>query len=193
MKTKSQSQIYVPKSFLLGLLVPCFLSGCVAKQASEIEQALLNEDFSGSYELVVDQRADGIHLDGFVASDADRLKIVSIAKENAGHRKVYSEIEVRPQQTAVKLLPPAVPSDAEILAAVQRVVGEERRKLDAQLKVERLDVNNGAVSIRGDTSNFRTVDALLARIRTVDGVRDVHSSLTINGKPYMAMWQKESR
>jgi len=48
----------------------------------------------------------------------------------------------------------------------------------------KVSVQNGVATVEGKLSNRRQVDEVLAAALNIDGVRDVRSEITINGRPY---------
>jgi osmotically-inducible protein OsmY len=71
--------------------------------------------------------------------------------------------------------------DAELEQSIRRVLSEEYPRLIRDLKVI---VRDGVATIEGKLANHRQVDEVLATILDVEGVADVRSDITINGRPY---------
>jgi len=52
--------------------------------------------------------------------------------------------------------------------------------------------SSGIVTLRGSRPNFREIDRLLSIALMVEGVREVKSEMTINGKEYSSAWSKNA-
>lgn len=165
-----------------------FLSGCVAREAAEIEKAFLQERFSGSYEVGVSQTTRGISLDGYAASESDRERMIAIASEIAGSREIIADISIQPPQRIVEKVAPVPPTDEEIRVSVSKIIQSVKNNPESEVNIRGFEVRAGDVTLHGEAVSFREVDSLLARIATIHGVRDLHSDITVNGKAYMEKW-----
>lgn len=71
--------------------------------------------------------------------------------------------------------------DSDIQSDIQRTLQEEYPKVAARVNVS---VQDGVVRLRGDLSNHRDIDKVLASTNMVKGVQDIVSEITIHGRPY---------
>ena len=72
-------------------------------------------------------------------------------------------------------------SDTELERSIQRALSEEYPRLMRELQVT---VKDGVATVAGRLSSHRQVDEVLASILNVEGVSDVRSQITINGRAY---------
>jgi osmotically-inducible protein OsmY len=167
---------------LISLLL---LIGCVAKQAKDIEVAILDAPLTPPYDLEVAQIKSGIHLDGFVSCYEDREQAIRIAKECAGYRAVVPNIHIhRPKRTVRRHV---TPSDRFVRSEVLNIGAKYENQ---GLSVKDVVVQSGVVTVAGDAKTFQAVDEFLSRIRNTLGVTEVNSQMTINGGEYMSLWGK---
>ena len=161
------------------------LTGCVAKQAKDIEVAILDAPLAPPYDLEVAQIKSGIHLDGFVSCYEDREQAIRIAQECAGYRAVVPNIHIHPPKRTVRRY--AAPSDRVVQSEVLNIGA----KYESQgLSLKDVVVQKGVVTLTGDAKTFQVIDEFLSRVRNASGVTEVNSQVTINGGEYMSLWGK---
>lgn len=163
----------------------CLLAGCVARQAKDIEVAILDAPLTPPYDLEVAQIKSGIHLDGFVSCYEDREHAIRIAKECAGHRTVLPNIHVHPPKRRVRKH--TVPTDRFVQSEVQKIGA---LYADQGLTLKDVSAQSGEVTVTGDAKTFQVVDEFLSRLRNASGVTEVTSQITVNGGDYMSLWGK---
>jgi hypothetical protein len=110
-----------------------------------------------------------ILLRGDVSTEDERLKMASVANDVTSKR-VRNELKVR-----------APMSDDEVAA---KVMGALRRDYPGVAERVAVSVRDGVAYLSGDMKNHREVDEVLATALMVDGVRDIGSDMTLNGRPY---------
>jgi osmotically-inducible protein OsmY len=139
-----------------------------------MEEAFRRDVPNARYNVSVFTESDRVILRGTVDSQGTREKIVSSAASVA--KRTVSD------QLVVKGVPSGSPlSDAEIEQSIRRALSKEYPRLIKELQVT---VRNGEATVEGKLSNHRQVDEVLATILDVEGVENVRSQITINGRPY---------
>jgi osmotically-inducible protein OsmY len=134
-----------------------------------MEEAFRRDVPHGRYNVSVVTDPNRVILRGTVDSQATRERIVSSASSVA-KRTVSDQLVIQGMR-----------SDAEIQESLRRALENEYPRLMRDLKVS---VQNGVATVEGKLSNRRQVDEVLAAALNIDGVRDVRSEITINGRPY---------
>lgn len=162
-----------------------FHAGCVAKQAKEIEVAILDAPLTPPYDLEVAQIKSGIHLDGFVSCYEDREQAIRIAKECAGYRTVLPNIHVHTPKRRVKKH--SVPSDRFVRSEVLKIGA---LYADQGLTLKDVSAQSGVVTVTGDAKTFQAIDEFLSRVRNASGVTELSSEITVNGGEYMSLWER---
>jgi osmotically-inducible protein OsmY len=138
-------------------------------EIARMEEAFRRDVPHGRYNVSVVTDPNRVILRGTVDSQATRERIVSSASSVA-KRTVSDQLVIQGAR-----------SDAEIQESLRRALESEYPRLMRELQVS---VQNGVATVKGKLSNHRQVDEVLASALNIDGVRDVKSEITINGRPY---------
>lgn len=138
-------------------------------EIARMEEAFRRDVPHGRYNVSVVTDRDRVILRGTVDSQTTREQIVSSASSVA-KRTVSDQLVVQGAR-----------SDAEIQESLRRALENEYPRLMRDLQVS---VQNGVATVEGKLSNHRQVDEVLASALNIEGVRDVRSEVTINGRPY---------
>lgn len=110
---------------------------------------------------------DGVlQLEGSVPNLYVKNRIEQIALEETRGARVESALRIGS----------SVPDD-NILAAIQAAVDNDFFTFDVQ---------NGVVTVRGNASDFQTVDATIAKVLNTEGVLDVKSDVRVRGQEYLS-------
>jgi osmotically-inducible protein OsmY len=144
------------------------------EEITRMEEAFRRDVPHGRYNVSVFTEPERVVLRGTVDSQATREKIVSSAASIA-KRPVSDQLVIQ------GIRPGAHLSDADLEASIRRTLSEEYPRLMKDLQVA---VRDGVATVDGQLSNHRQVDEVLATILDVEGVADVHSRITINGRRY---------
>lgn len=121
------------------------------------------------YNIQVYDLDEVILLQGEVSSEAERVKMASVAKDVTS-RRVRNELKVRAPVT-----------DDEIASRVRDALSRDYPGVADRVTVS---VRGGIAYLAGDLRNHREVDEILATALMVDGVKDIGSEITLNGRPY---------
>lgn len=146
------------------------------EEIERIEAAFRRDVPNGRYNLSVFTEPDRVILRGTVDSQVTRERIVSSAASIA-KRTVSDQMIIQGVRSGAPI------SDGEIERSIQRALSEEYPRLMRELQVT---VKDGIATVEGKLSSHRQVDEVLALILNVEGVTDVRSQVTINGRPYPA-------
>lgn len=138
-------------------------------EIARMEQAFRRDVPHGRYNVSVVTDPNRVILRGTVDSQATRERIVSSASSVA-KRTVSDQLVIQGAR-----------SDAEIQESLRRALENEYPRLMRELQIS---VQNGVATLEGKLSNHRQVDEVLASALNIEGVRDVKSEITINGRPY---------
>jgi len=148
-----------------------------ARRSEEIirmEEAFRRDVPKGRYNVSVFTEPDRVILRGAVDSQATRERLVSsaasVAKRTVSDQMIIQD--VRPGGNV---------TDSELERSIQRVLREEYPVLMKELHVT---VRNGVATVEGKLANHRQVDEVLGTILDIDGVKDIRSEITINGRRY---------
>jgi len=145
-----------------------------SEEIIRMEEAFRRDVPKGRYNVTVVTDPDRVILRGTVDSQATRERLVNSAASVA--KRTVSD------QMIIQNVPPGVHvSDSELERTIQRVLREEYPLLIKELHVT---VRNGVATIEGKLANHRQVDEVLGTLLDVDGVTDIKSEITINGRPY---------
>jgi osmotically-inducible protein OsmY len=134
-----------------------------------VRSAILREVSDSRYDLRIYNLHEYVLLQGEVDSHGTRERIVAVAR-GASAKAVRDEMRIRP-----------APADDQIAASVRSALAAEYPGLAARVTV---DVRDGVAYLSGDVSNHREVDELLATTLMIQGVKDVRSDITLQGRPY---------
>lgn len=144
------------------------------EEIARMEEAFHRDVPNGRYNVSVFTEPDRVILRGTVDSQATRERIVSSAASVA-KRTVSDQLIIQDVRAGARI------SDAELENSIRRALSEEYPRLMRELRVT---VRDGVATVEGKLSNHRQVDEVLASILNVEGVSDVRSHVTINGRPY---------
>ena len=144
------------------------------EEIARMEEAFRRDVPNGRYNVSVFTEPDRVILRGTVDSQATRERIVSSAASVA-KRTISDQMIVQDIRAGARI------SDAELENSIQRALRSEYPRLMRELQVT---VKDGVTTVEGKLSNHRQVDEVLASILNVEGVSDVRSQITINGRPY---------
>ncbi len=139
-----------------------------------MEEAFRRDVPHGRYNVSVFTEPDRVILRGTVDSQATRERIVSSAASVA-KRTISDQLIVQGVSSGTGM------PDATIQEAIHRALTKEYPQLMRELQVT---VRDGVATVEGKLANHRQVDEVLASILDVEGVTDVRSQITINGRPY---------
>lgn len=143
--------------------------GTTDPTVERVRSAILREVSDSRYEVRIYNLPDYVLLQGEVDSNAARERIITVAR-GASAKAVRDEMRIRP-----------APADDQIAASVRSALAAEYPGLAARVTV---DVRDGVAYLSGDVSNHRQVDELLATTLMIQGVKDVRSDITLQGRPY---------
>ena len=144
------------------------------EEITRMEEAFRRDVPNGRYNVSVFTEPDRVILRGTVDSQATRERIVSSAAAIA-RRTVSDQMIIQGVRAGARI------SDAELENSIRRALSEEYPRL---MKALQVTVRDGVATVEGKLSNHRQVDEVLASILNVEGVSDVRSQITINGRPY---------
>lgn len=162
------------------LLVFCVFAGCAARTngipenaeaiARNIQTSVATHPDISDYSLRVNIRGSHVTLGGSTKNPLQARLIEAIALETPGVSKVTNDIVVS-----------AGPSDQEIKEAIMREL-----EYDGSLFIDviTVKVQNGVVSLEGSLPDAYAIDGILSHVLNAEGVKDIKSGLTVNGKPY---------
>jgi osmotically-inducible protein OsmY len=139
-----------------------------------MEEAFRRDVPNARYNVSVLTEPDRVVLRGTVDSQATRERLVSSAASVA-KRTVSDQLVVQGMSSGAPI------PDGEIEASIRRALAQEYPRLIDELQVA---VRDGVATVDGKLANHRQVDEVLATILDVEGVTDVRSRITINGRPY---------
>jgi osmotically-inducible protein OsmY len=117
---------------------------------------------------------NSVILRGEARNLQDIERITSIAWQEPGVSTVRNLMQIKASR-----------SDQEIYTDALNVM---RRQSELNMANINLTVREGSLKVRGDAPTFRAVDALLADLQMIDGVMQVSSQMTVQGRPYEALW-----
>ncbi len=144
------------------------------EEIERMEAAFRRDVPNGRYNVSVFTEPDRVILRGTVDSVATRERIVSSAASVA-KRTISDQMIIQEVRSGAQI------PDAELESSIQRALSEEYPRLMRELQVT---VRDGVATVEGKLANHRQVDEVLASILNVEGVTDVRSQVTINGRPY---------
>jgi osmotically-inducible protein OsmY len=121
------------------------------------------------YNIQVYDLDEVILLQGEVSSEAEKVKMASVARDVTS-RRVRNELKVRVPVT-----------DDEIALRVSDALSRDYPGVADRVTVS---VRDGVAYLAGDLRNHREVDEILATALMVDGVKDIKSDVTLKGRPY---------
>jgi len=164
-----------------------FSAGCVAKQAKDIEGALVESRMRPPFDIKIAQRKSGIYLDGYVSRPSDKQEAIAIAQHHAGRRNVFSHIHIHSEEGKARYSPHAS------LQSLKESISTIAQSYEGKgLEVTDISIAQDTISVSGDANNFMVVDEFLSRVRNVTEDFQVESLITVNGKEYMSLWGKYS-
>jgi osmotically-inducible protein OsmY len=143
--------------------------------AGNIERRLQTNRNLGPYSVVIEVHNQSAIINGTVSSPEDRVAIAQIVKDTSGIATVINNIQI------------ASISDEQLFERVKNALAGQR---DLNLNALEIKVSSGNVLLNGNQSSFRDIDKILAVVLNVDGVKDIHNNMTVNGRPYMEIWGK---
>jgi osmotically-inducible protein OsmY len=145
-----------------------------SEEIIRMEEAFRRDVPKGRYNVTVVTEPDRVVLRGTADSQETRERLVNSATSVA-KRTVSDQMIVQNVSPGVHV------SDSELERTIQRVLREEYPLLIKELHVT---VRNGVATIEGKLANHRQVDQVLGTLLDVDGVTDIKSEITINGRLY---------
>jgi len=147
-------------------------------EVARLQDAFRKEVPHGRYNIAVNTHPNKVVLRGTVDSVETKEKIVQVAS-SVSKRSIEDELVVTPPKT-----------DAQIEESIRRALNEEYPRIMKGLEVT---VKNGNVVIDGTAASRVEVDKVLAAILNIEGVRDIESRVSVNGRDYTAKHEsKES-
>jgi osmotically-inducible protein OsmY len=125
---------------------------------------------SGPYRVEASVRNERVTLSGTVNSPGDIDRIGMIALNTPGVRSVDNQLRARRSYSDDTIRDRA-------WSALRSQPGIDTRYLDVR-------VDSGVATLTGSLPNSCLIDQALTAVGMADGVRDVRSELTMNGRPY---------
>jgi osmotically-inducible protein OsmY len=143
-----------------------------SKFQSTIFQKLEDELIGAQYLVSIVDRGGDVVVQGSTDSIVTKGRILEIIKSVVGTQaRVVDEIKQSPS-----------PSDRWIS---DQVSSELRKRFPSWSdKVSVTAVRNGVVTLAGTLGDHWEIDSVLAAVVMVPGVKDLNSTITINGQPY---------
>jgi len=142
----------------------------------------------GRYEIDIDARHGVVTLSGQVASPAVKNTIGQIASNTKGVTNVVNDLQINPAfaprepRVEGRAMYKTIPTDGDISRRVESALQAES---GISLRGLEISSRNGVVTLSGAQPSFRDIDRILSIALMVDGVKDVQSRMTIQGREYM--------
>jgi len=150
---------------LTGLILVFLVAGCSTRTngipksaeaiARNIQASVATHPDISDYSLRVNVRGGHVTVGGSTKNPLQARLIEAIALQTPGVSGVTNDIVVS-----------AGPSDQEIKEAIMR------------------ELEYDVVSLEGSLPDRHAIDSILSHVLNAEGVQDISSKLTINGKPY---------
>jgi osmotically-inducible protein OsmY len=146
----------------------------IRSEIERVREAIRTSPTRGTYSVVVVSQSlaagrEILRLQGNVESEQTRDDILNAARR-------ATSLAVIDEMTLQKPRP-----DSDIQDDIQRTIREDYPAVASHVDVS---VRDGVAYLRGDLTNHRDVDKVLAAANSVKGVRDIMSEITIRGRPY---------
>lgn len=138
-------------------------------EVAQLQEAFRREVPHGRYNIAVNTHPGKVVLHGTVDSMETKRKIVEVAS-SVSKRSVQDELAVAPQKT-----------DAEIQESIQQALTREYPHLVEALHIS---VKDGVATVEGNARSRVDVDKALAAVLNIEGVRDIESRVTVQGRDY---------
>ena len=139
------------------------------EEVARIEEAFRRDVPHGRYNIAVHTHPKDVTLRGVVDSEATKERLVTSAGSVA-KRPIVDQLVIEGARP-----------DGEVQQSIRRLLEKEYPHLAKEVKVS---VKNGVASLEGNVGSRREVDKLLSSVLMVDGVTDIHSNVTVHGRPY---------
>lgn len=151
-----------------------------AEIIAEFRRRLSNTASLKDYSTSASMRSDGtLIISGKTARQDDKDLILKIAREVPGVQVVQDNIVVYPS------FGDAVYTDAEVTRNVKEALTRSNTPIPT------FSVREGIVYLHGDFASFTQVDKTASVILSTEGVKDLKSDITVNGKDYLTSFQTE--
>jgi osmotically-inducible protein OsmY len=160
--------------FCVSVLIPSYVFGQEFLQ--RVNRRFIELKPLGNYELSLATSNGRVKILGKVNNLEMKNKALSFLKEE-GVTEVEDLIVIDSEYGVEKF------TDEEIKINLEDVVKEFDQNLN---KVSKLEVKDGNVFLVGDFQSFRVVDELLAKMRTIKGVKDISTQILVQSKPYLS-------
>ena len=183
----------IRRPVIVGAFAASILAACAPMHYQQVAQQIdtIRPEL-GAHDIVVKSAGSTVTLEGFVRSEEKRLLVEAQALSVRGVDTVENRLEVRPREearAAMKVDPESlVPSDDEVLRKIRSLAAAEQNYDITGLEIS---VNNGVVTLKGDSENFRNVDRLLSNVVSFEGVSTVRNRITVAGRPYSELTFKK--
>lgn len=156
---------------------------------TDVKAAIDGSQDIGEYDIQIGSRGDKIILTGTAASEDVAEQLDKIASAAASKKTIRNFILADPAAIPAGEVRNIVrydeqqPTDQELRATLQKKIMAES---EVAAKDVNISVNNGIVSVAGTQKSFRQVDQVLTALLNTQGVKDVKSSLQVQGGSYPA-------
>ena len=191
---------------MLLVLLTLLLAAVPALAASASDEVLstvqrnLQQAPLGPRDITMQYHQGEVTLSGRVSSMADAVRVEEITRTTPGVYGVTNWLTVDetllPRQPGVATgltaetrarMRPA--SDSQIGAEVHRTLS------NPPLNARNVGVNvsGGVVTLTGSRPTFEDVDRILSNVMMLEGVQNVNNQMTINGRPYMDVYNEHAK
>lgn len=126
------------------------------------------------FKIYVSTLNGNVTLRGHVKDTAAYLKAIQLAKETKGVKAVrVKDLEIKPVNTRL--------ADAYITAKVEAAILKTKLLDDESLPIVEISAStdNGNVTLSGSVRSQTTIDAIIKRVKNINGVKKVISKLTV--------------
>ncbi|HMO16573.1 MAG TPA: BON domain-containing protein [Oligoflexia bacterium] len=187
---------FLPLSLLLYfcILGSCYVPGVIAQVNDEnsdniltpsdvvkkFKERLSNSSDLQNYQVSASINSSGsLTLSGKAGSIAEKEIILGLARELPGVITIHDQITIEPS------LNHNVYTDKEVQDKINNSL-----KLN-QLPLAEITVEDGVAILKGEFKSFREVDKISSTILNTEGVKDLKTEITVNGKDYQSAFIQE--
>ena len=148
-----------------------------------IEDSLRQHPRVGGYRVHFFNEAGKITIQGEAASEQVRRDLETVVAAIDCVTQVDNQIRITPLEGFQRVIvrSKTILSDDAIAEAVRTAL--QREGLGTRDTIQ-VSVRNGVVMFKGSQPSFEEIDRILALGLMVDGVRDIRSEMTVQGKEY---------
>ena len=156
------------------------LAGCMvtAHRGEAIRERLSNTPGLATHNISIDEDPAGVvTLNGNVSSDRDRVTIEEVARETSGVRELRSNLVVEPSSIAVR---EGYPSSSNVQRAIaSEITSEFSSSPELRNYSVNVEVDGGAVTLRGEVGNERERHVAEEIARNTHGVTSVRNEIDL--------------